>query len=812
MPNQLSVPSKKTYTLLIREAIVGHIADKHPETHPEAFRTDIDRWESLRTAAVSTKVHVDAVTALLQYHAQLVFILTKLPADIGLAVSFDPTFATSPNPVTLHNLQYERCATLFNLAAKYSQLAGVEDRSRPDGVKQANAYYQYAAGTFSYLIQSALPKLRPTVADDELPADLAEGFIKVLEWLMLAQAQECVWQRAVLDHHSNGVIAKLAAQVSTYYGLALTTVRGAPLDVRRFFPSGWLAHLETKQWHFDAASQYRKSVDDLEQNKYGNEIARLTAAQKTAKRGHDVARRAGSSIAPAILEDIKSLLEIVEKNLKRAERDNDLIYHQDVPAPSSLPGIQPSSVVRLAIPAALEDPKIAVGNEPVIFAELLSWGARTAIEIYEDRRATFVKEEVVELSHELDNKQAETLRVLNLPAAVEVLDKPIGLPPSLLSKAEEVRSGNGPEHIEQAIEDVQMLARRAQKILDDSLDVLDQEASEDEKHRHELPQRAPSHEANEELTRKAGRYRSILEQAAESDAVVRTRWEEWEEHITALTWDEATLEASVPSSTISPNSQSSVSGTTPAQAHARGLRVILEELDDLSRTRAQLVQRAKRRAEVDDIQPRIMRAATAFERWAEVHPSMFEDVLEEEIAKFEKFRDEIREGGQRQDELLETLKAGFRPHSTRMDAFLASRQEEPQVKEREHALQSLDLAYHKYKDILRHLDEGLQFYNDLSAILMHFQQTCKEWAALRRDELRCVPSFRPRCELRTPAPPRVLEAPQMRAGEAPQTPAARASRKIAMDLPPPDSDQWQTLDISATARAGRAGKGKKAYA
>ena len=30
------------------------------------------------------------------------------------------------------------------------------------------------------------------------------------------------------------------------------------------------------------------------------------------------------------------------------------------------------------------------------------------------------------------------------------------------------------------------------------------------------------------------------------------------------------------------------------------------------------------------------------------------------------------------------------------------------MKEREHALQSLDLAYHKYKEITRNLDEGLK--------------------------------------------------------------------------------------------------------
>ena len=33
-------------------------------------------------------------------------------------------------------------------------------------------------------------------------------------------------------------------------------------------PQDWLPHLETKQMHFEAAAQYRKSVDDLEANRW----------------------------------------------------------------------------------------------------------------------------------------------------------------------------------------------------------------------------------------------------------------------------------------------------------------------------------------------------------------------------------------------------------------------------------------------------------------------------------------------------------------------------------------------------------------
>jgi hypothetical protein len=53
----------------------------------------------------------------------------------------------------------------------------------------------------------------------------------------------------------------------------------------------------------------------------------------------------------------------------------------------------------------------------------------------------------------------------NLPAALDALDKPIGLPPSLLKKAEEVRSENGPERVEKSLEDIEVLAQRAMAIL-----------------------------------------------------------------------------------------------------------------------------------------------------------------------------------------------------------------------------------------------------------------------------------------------------------------------------------------------------------
>jgi programmed cell death 6-interacting protein len=71
------------------------------------------------------------------------------------------------------------------------------------------------------------------------------------------------------------------------------------------------------------------------------------------------------------------------------------------------------------------------------------------------------------------------------------------------------------------------------------MDILDNEASEDEAARKaKRINRPPSHEANLDLVEKERKYRAILDQAAESDELVRNKWDEWEASIVELTWDE----------------------------------------------------------------------------------------------------------------------------------------------------------------------------------------------------------------------------------------------------------------------------------
>ena len=89
---------------------------------------------------------------------------------------------------------------------------------------------------------------------------------------------------------------------------------------------------------------------------------------------------------------------------------------------------------------------------------------------------------------------------------------------------------------------------------------------------------------------------------------------------------------------------------------ARDLRALLEKLEDLKRSRAQTVQRAKFKAETDDITSRVLREAAGVAQWAEVQPTMFEDTFEKEMDKYDKFKSTLEEGETTQREFLAQLK------------------------------------------------------------------------------------------------------------------------------------------------------------
>jgi programmed cell death 6-interacting protein len=109
----------------------------------------------------------------------------------------------------------------------------------------------------------------------------------------------------------------LAAKVSDYYSLAGDW--GMKSDA---ISSEWLHHMTAKHHHFASAAQYRAACDCLEKRRYGEEVARLRDSLICVNDGLLEARY----INKIVLADLQGLKARVQENLKRAEKDNDIIY------------------------------------------------------------------------------------------------------------------------------------------------------------------------------------------------------------------------------------------------------------------------------------------------------------------------------------------------------------------------------------------------------------------------------------------------------------------------------------------------------
>lgn len=186
------------------------------------------------------------------------------------------------------------------------------NRGTTEGLRSACNYFCLSAGVIAHLKTEVIPELRATP-----PEDMDDSTLESLEYLMLAQAQECFWQKAVMDGFKDASIAKLAAKVCDFYGAA-----GDWGVKSEAISSEWIHHTTAKHHHFAAAAQYRQACACLEARRYGEEVARL----KDSLACVNEALKEGRYINKVVLGDLMGLKNKVTEDLKRAERDNDMIY------------------------------------------------------------------------------------------------------------------------------------------------------------------------------------------------------------------------------------------------------------------------------------------------------------------------------------------------------------------------------------------------------------------------------------------------------------------------------------------------------
>ncbi|KAK7420562.1 pH-response regulator protein palA/rim20 [Neonectria magnoliae] len=786
--NILALPFRKSTQISLSSTIRQYINTKYDQ-HPDMFKQDLDVIDSLRRDAVNVREpHPSGIKKLQTYAAQLVWVGGKFPIDIGADFSWYPALGyNTERPMVRNNLKYELMNILYNLAALYSQLALNTPRGNTDGLKAAANYFSLAAGALSHMKTVVLPELRMSDPPDDMDNDTLESLIQ----LLLAQSQECFWQKAVMDGYKDASIAKLAARVSDLYNLA-----GEAAMKSEAISSAWIHHMSAKHHHFAAAAQYRAACDCLEKRKYGEEVARLKDAVSCVSEGIKEARN--GTVSKAVADDLDGLKRKVEADLKRAEKDNDMIYLNAVPPKSDLKILDRANLAVARIPAQIANPYEYFGDRaefgPALFSRLVPFSVHVATSIYEERRDRMVNQNIIQELENLTEKIHDLLTSLGLPGSLQALEKPLGLPPSLVQHAEEIRQADAIGRVQKSMADIDKLRAADLAVFDEGKAALASEEEEDQRLRRRFgterwarPESRLDHDGSKLWTH-ASEIEGYFASSISSDSVVREKFGSIQDLLHILSGTDRGLMDYVPSSRRMDMPES----LKPVIGRLRGAYNDVLRLESRRRKKVETLRENARR---DDIKPDILKEAARLERTyptTALVPAHFEDFFEKRLDElYEPELDIIAKEAQDQERILadvQRINREFESQKRQMG--------DRGNREREQALQRLDNAYFKYKEIVNNLEVGRKFYNDLNKIVgQGFRDVVRGWVAQRRMEARALEeeiNMPPLSSLNISHQPTVTQSP------APRDPIPYASHP----MPQPQQRVQSPAEASIQSWAG----------
>ena len=600
----------------------------------------------------------------------------------------------------------------------YSQLAMSANRSTSEGLKSACNLFCLAAGVISHIKTTVIPEMRSTP-----PEDMDTMTLESLEYLMLAQSQELFWQKAVKDGLKDGSIAKLAAKVSDLYSEAQDY--GIKSDS---ISSEWIHHMSAKHHHFAAAAQFRAACDCLEKRRYGEEVARLRDSLTCV----DEALKEARYLNKVVLGDLNGLKNKVAEDLKTAEKDNDTIYLLPVPPKSDLKTLDRASMVATKVPLEVSDPVSKLGETGELgrplFSKLVPYSVHVAASIYADRRDRLINNTIIDELEDLTTRLHDLLQSLNLPGSLQALEKPLGLPPSLVSHAEEIRQQDGLNRLQRSMAETEKLKAGDRTVYEEAVESLRAEAAEDEqarrRHGTDRWNRIKSSEAAPQLYSQNKEIDGYFKSASNSDNLVRQKLKEHERFIRLLSGTDRDLEDFVPSSR-------QATMTAKLEREANKLRGCLNEISRLESRRKRKIENLKAKAKADDVNPDLLKEAARLEReypMQTIEAVQFEDFFEDRLQRYSSDQAINKEEQEEQEGISTRLQQAN-------TSFLEVRRGDNSTKEREHALQALENAFYKYKEIISNLDVGRKFYNDLAKIVARYRDDCRTFSYQRRAEL-----------------------------------------------------------------------------
>ncbi|MEW5305101.1 MAG: hypothetical protein WDW36_007663 [Sanguina aurantia] len=459
----LAIHGKKTEAVDLKTPLISYVRNTYSDREADDAADDLNMVQQLRAEMANMVAHPSSREIFCRYLRCLTAIETRFPISkekghAQLAFTWSDAFRPR-NKLSQTNIHYEKAAVLFNLGAILSQQALACDRQSTEGLTLACKGFQEAAGVFQHLRESESNKM-----DSPGSVDVGAECAAMLERLMLAQAQECVYHRACLGATLPQTLARIAKQTHAMYADAERSF-SSPL-LKDHFDKGWASHVQLKGSVFDIESLTQSAKFLHTEQRVNVEIAVLQEAFKRLQS----TKKFASAVSADALASVAAIQESVQFALTKAEKDNSTVYLMRVPLFAEAPAISGALLVKASRPAGLDS------GEP-LFTGLVPDGCAKALSKYTDAVDSLIRAQLDKLAGATDAARIK-LRECELPDTLEALEARslTALPEAARRDIEDIEAIGGLAHLKGILSEIGELGRNVEEELSKSAGSLEVDA------------------------------------------------------------------------------------------------------------------------------------------------------------------------------------------------------------------------------------------------------------------------------------------------------------------------------------------------
>ncbi|KAI6176673.1 BRO1 domain-containing protein [Aphelenchoides bicaudatus] len=704
--NFLAVPAKSAYDVDIASRVNSYITTclvLTPETQ-NAVKESLDELNRLRRNAFLHEEcgkSVSSIDNMNRYYDSFASLTEKIqikdsdcpiPFRWKIAFAEKGLFAGGKRDLTLNYSGYEKACVLFNIAAYQSKYASTLDLTNDEEMRIAVQYYQKSANIFELLKNDIMHFLQ-----DEVPRDMQPQLLNALAQLMITQANEVMYVKAVKGGSSPSILSSLAMHLAESYENIYKSLSYE--QARGIVDKSWYATIQGKHFAYQGHGT-KHHFDHLENGGLDAIPERLARAKESL----ELFEKAEQTHPHAYTAEVQA----AKVTWQKIEKDNNLIYHSRIPNKSELGPIPSKSILSLS---AVKFPLFKDFKD--IFIQLVSVHVSKAATLFQGK----LKERVFALVNELkesDKNVRAGLASINMPALIEDELKQERIPASIAAKADDIRSKGGYHLIEQQEKQLGIASNEANAMISKIRATLEAEERSDAALRENYGARwttMSSGSLTEKFKQEIGKYSGILRNANEADEKIKAKIRLCERDVSIMSGPRENLVERIPPITATATHKSQ------AIDKLRELWTVMnremQQVDPLEKRlneikydpTSEFLAILKSDGKLDDEQA-ISFAASKIES------------LMGPIAK------EVADNNSLRQNVLEEMRVWHQQiHS-------GSSTDEGRTK----ALQQLAAAYDAFLECTSNINEGTKFYNDLKTLLVRLQQQIDDFVFARQTE------------------------------------------------------------------------------